>query len=92
MRGKKIAKSTMSSSPMREFRKRCRERTVTATLFDQLLELFSIGGGGDEIEILYNESSNNVLEKIIEPTNTISNKIAAQFVIQQALRSVVTNQ
>ncbi|KAF9083752.1 hypothetical protein BGX29_002931 [Mortierella sp. GBA35] len=91
---KKIAKPTLSVSHVREFRKRCKEGTVTATLFDQLLELFSSRGGGDEIEILYNESLNDVLEKIAEllaPTITIFNKIAAQYVTQQALRGVVTN-
>jgi hypothetical protein len=45
----------------------CKEGTVTAALLDQLLELFSIRGGGDaEIEIIYNESLNDVLEKIAE--------------------------
>ncbi|KAG0319075.1 hypothetical protein BGZ97_002818 [Linnemannia gamsii] len=56
-RAKKIAKPTLV----------CKEGTVTAALLDQLLELFSIRGGGDaEIEIIYNESLNDVLEKIAE--------------------------
>ncbi|KAF9130172.1 hypothetical protein BGX30_013625 [Mortierella sp. GBA39] len=91
---KKIAKPTLPVSHVREFRKRCKEGTAMATLFNQLLELFSIRGGGDEIEILYNESLNDVLEKIAEllaPIITISNKTAAQYVTQQALRGVVTN-
>ncbi|KAG9064273.1 hypothetical protein KI688_003461 [Linnemannia hyalina] len=78
---------------VREFRKRCKEGTVTETLFNQLLELFSIHNG-DEIEVLYNKSLNDVSEMIAEllaPTITISNKFAAQFVTQQSLRGVVTN-
>ncbi|KAF9987601.1 hypothetical protein BGZ65_002909 [Modicella reniformis] len=88
---KKIAKPTLSVAHVREFRKRCKEGTGTASLFDQLLEMFSIRDGEDDIEIFYNDSLNDVLEKIADllaPTITASNKVAAQYVTQQALRGL----
>ncbi|KAF9908671.1 hypothetical protein EC991_009599 [Linnemannia zychae] len=91
---KKIAKPMLSVSGVQEFRKRCKEDTSTAALFDQLLELFSAHNSCDEIDILYNEPLNDILEKIADllaPTITVSNKIAAQFITQQALRGVETN-
>ncbi|KAG0247518.1 hypothetical protein BGZ95_008628 [Linnemannia exigua] len=89
---KKIVTPTLSMSCVREFKKRCKEDTHMASLFDRLLDLLPIPGGGDEIEILHNEPLNNVLEKIAELlalTITVSNKIAGQYVIQQAFRGVV---